>query len=261
MKTLRFACLSAVLCILFGCSTTAVTLRYEPTAPIQIEPDAQPVAVVGAIMDVRKEDDPRWFGAIRGGFGNPLKNETVAQSLSDALKERHLLASGDNAAVRVEGTIHELDCNYYWNRDAHAQLQLNLVDAKSNVLLYSQSQRADNSETGVGAGIFGDVNHLAEFMQKTLNQTIDKFFADPVFMSVLTRRKVSSAARFVARLEEVQNLKRSGRISNGEYDARRKQVLEGFSLVDRNSHFGSIPPTPTPQGERGNTLISIVTVH
>jgi hypothetical protein len=235
VKTLRFACLSAVLCILFGCSTTAVTLRYEPTAPIQIEPDAKPVAVVGSIKDVRKEDDPRWFGAIRGGFGNPLKklvgdkpmSETVAQSLSDALKERRLLASGDNAAIRVEGTIQELDCNYYWNRDAHAQLQLNLVDAKSNVLLYTQSQRADNSETGVGAGIFGDVNHLAEFMQQTLNQVIDKFFADPVFMAALVQRKVSSATSTVARVDELRNLKQSGLISNGEYEARRNQVFEG----------------------------------
>lgn len=199
MKALRIACLLGVLSILFGCSTTAVTLRYEPTTPVKIEPDAKPVAAIGTITDIRKEDDPRWFGAIRGGFGNPLKrlvgdrpmNETVARSLSDALKERQLLASGDGVVVRVEGTIQKLECNYYWNRDAHAQLLLNLVDAKSNVLLYSQSQRTDNSETGAGAGIFGDVNHLAEFMQKTLNQTIDKFFSDPVFMSVLTRRNVS----------------------------------------------------------------------
>lgn len=207
MKALRIACLLGVLSILFGCSTTAVTLRYEATTPVKIEPDAKPVATVGTIKDVRKDEDPYWFGAIRGGFGNPVKklvgdmpmNETVARSLSDALKERRLLSSGDGAVVRIEGTIQDLDCNYYWNRDAHAQLQLNLVDAKSNVLLYSQSQRTDNSETGVGAGIFGDANHLAEFMQKTLNQTIDKFFADPVFMSVLTHRNSSSAADGVAR--------------------------------------------------------------
>lgn len=202
MKTLRIACLLGVLGILFGCSTTSTTLRYEPTVAIKIEPDVKPVAIVGAITDIRKEDDPRWFGAIRGGYGNPLKklvgdtpmNETVARLLSDALKERQLLASGNSATVRIEGTIQALDCNYYFNRDAHAQLQLNLVDAGSGVLLYSQSQKTDNSEVGVGAGVFGDVNHLAEFMQKTLNQTIDKFFADPLFMSVLTRRNLSGAS-------------------------------------------------------------------
>jgi hypothetical protein len=75
---------------------------------------------------------------------------------------------------------------------------LNLVDAKSGVILYSKSEMTDNSEGGVGAGIFADVNHLAEFMQKTLNQTIDKFFADPAFMSVLTARNahgVDAAAK------------------------------------------------------------------
>jgi hypothetical protein len=177
-------------------------LRYEPIAAVKVEPDAKAVAVVGTITDLRHEEDPRWFGAIRGGFGNPLKkltgdrpmNETVAQSLSDALKERGLLGSSDGAAVRVEGSIQALECNYYFNRDAHAQLQLNLVDAKSGVLLYSQSQRTDNSEGGVGAGIFGDPNHLAEFMQKTLNQTIDKFFSDPTFMAVLSHQNLVKSA-------------------------------------------------------------------
>jgi hypothetical protein len=236
MKILRIACLLAVLSILFGCSTTVVTLRYEPTTPVKTELDAKPVAAIGTIKDGRKEEDPRWFGAIRGGYGNPLKklvgdrpmNETVARSLSDALKERHLLASGDDAVFRVEGTIQTLDCNYYWNRDAHAQLLLNLFDAKSNGLLYSQSQSTDNSESGAGAGIFGDVNHLAGFMQKTLNQTIDKFFADPAFVSVLTGRNVSSAAGVAARLEELENLRRRGLISDEEYNAKRKQVLDGL---------------------------------
>jgi hypothetical protein len=202
MKTLRIACLVGVLGILFGCSTTTATLRYEPIDSIKIEPDAQPVAVVGTITDLRNEGDPRWFGAIRGGYGNPLKklqgdtpmNQVVARSLSDALKERELLGSAEGAVFRVEGTIQVLDCNYYFNRDAHAQLLLNLVDAKSGAVLYAHSQKTDNSEPGVGAGIFGDVNQLAQFMQKTLNQTIDKFFSDPAFMSVLTRRNVSNGA-------------------------------------------------------------------
>jgi len=199
MKSMRIACLLGVLSVLLGCSTTTTTLRYEPVDPIKIEPASNPVATVGTITDLRKEEDPRWFGAIRGGFGNPLKklvgdtpmNQTVARSLSDALKQRQLLASGDSAVVRIDGTIEVLDCNYYFNRDAHAKLTLNLVDAKSGVPLFSQSQMTDNSEGGVGAGIFGDVNHLAEFMQKTLNQTIDKFFADPGFMAALTARNAA----------------------------------------------------------------------
>jgi hypothetical protein len=201
MKTLRIVCLLGTLGFLFGCSTTTSSLRYVPIDPVKIETDIKPVAVVGTITDLRNEDNARWFGAIRGGFGNPLKkltgdipmNQTVARSLSDALRARELLGSGDSAAVRVEGSIQVLDCNYYFNRDAHAQLLLNLIDAKSGTLLYSQSQRTDNSEGGVGAGIFGDPHYLAEFMQKTLNQTIDKFFSDPVFMSVLTHRNMSGA--------------------------------------------------------------------
>jgi hypothetical protein len=206
MKSLRIACLLGVLSVFLGCSTTTTTLRYVPVDSIKIKPDSKPVATVGTITDLRKEEDPRWFGAIRGGFGNPLKklvgdtpmNQTVARSLSDALEQRQLLAPGDGAVVRVDGTIQVLDCNYYFNRDAHAQLTLNLVDAKSGVIYYSKSQMTDNTEGGVGAGIFGDPKSLAEFMQKTLNQTIDKFFADPAFMSVLTARNargVDAAAK------------------------------------------------------------------
>jgi hypothetical protein len=195
MKNVRVACLLGALGLMAGCSTTTTTLRYEPVAPIKAGQEAKAVAVVGTITDLRHEEDPRWFGAIRGGFGNPLKkltgdvpmNESVARSLSAALEKRGLLGSSDGALVRVEGSIQVLDCNYYFNRDAHAQLLLNLVDAKSGVLLYSQSQKTDNSEGGVGAGIFGDPVHLADFMQKTLNETIDKFFADPTFMTVITR--------------------------------------------------------------------------
>ncbi len=195
MKNVRVACLLGAFGLMVGCSTTSTTLRYEPVAPIKAGQEAKPVAVVGTITDLRHEEDPRWFGAIRGGFGNPLKkltgdvpmNESVARSLSAALEARGLLGSSHGALVRVEGSIQVLDCNYYFNRDAHAQLLLNLVDAKSGVLLYSQSQKTDNSEGGVGAGIFGDPAHLADFMQKTLNETIDKFFADPTFMTVVTR--------------------------------------------------------------------------
>jgi hypothetical protein len=114
-------------------------------------------------------------------------NQNVAGVLSDALARRQLLAPADDAVVRVDGTIQVLECNYFYNRDAHAQLTLNIVDAKSGASLYSQSQATDSSEAGVGAGIFGDVNHLKEFMQKTLSQTIDKFLADPAFMTALTR--------------------------------------------------------------------------
>jgi hypothetical protein len=200
MKSLRIVSLLGVFSVLFGCSTTNTSLRYAPVSPVTADPGAKQVAVVGTITDFRKEEDPRWFGAIRGGFGNPLKklvgdvpmNQNVAEVLTDALKQRQLLASGNNAVVRIDGTIQVLECNYYFNRDAQAQLTLNIVDARTGAPLYSQSQRTNNSEGGVGAGIFGDVNHLAEFMQKTLSQTIDKFFADPAFMSALAHGNADS---------------------------------------------------------------------
>src|SRR5690242_1164742 len=139
MKSICALCLLGVFSALFGCSTTTTTLRYEPADPIKVQPGAKPAATIGTITDLRKGEDPRWFGAIRGGFGNPLKklvgdtpmNQNVAQVLADALTQRQLLASASDAAVRVDGTIQALECNYFFNRDAHAQLTLSIVDAKS----------------------------------------------------------------------------------------------------------------------------------
>jgi hypothetical protein len=46
--------------------------------------------------------------------------------------------------------------------------------------------QTDNAESGVGAGIFADVNYLAGYAQLTLNETIDKVLDDPNFLHALS---------------------------------------------------------------------------
>src|SRR5262245_53613951 len=80
-----------------GCSTHSVRLSYEPTVDVVSGKDVHAVASVGSIRDDRNEAS-NWFGAIRGGFGNPLKtlnadepiSTVVSKAIADALDKRQL---------------------------------------------------------------------------------------------------------------------------------------------------------------------------
>jgi hypothetical protein len=231
-------CAAALACLVslvgaLGCSTHTMQLKYAPTAEIIATRSAPAVAMVGSIRDDRNEEST-WFGAIRGGYGNPLKklhadqeiSAVVTTALHDALEEWGLLAPKESATLRIDGILTEFQCNYYWNRDAHVHLTLNVVDVASHSIVFSQSYKTDTKESGVGAGIFGSVDHLAAFTQKTMNQTIDKALADPTLLAALTsRQSAPHRATAADRLKQLDALRRDGLISDAEYEAKRREVL------------------------------------
>lgn len=237
----RLTLLVPLVLLLFGCSTThVVSIKYEPTRDLVIgTKDVHPVKV-GNFADNRGTDS-RWLGAIRGGYGNVLKKLLTDESTSTsavvqaafvaALAARKIPDDTPTPAARVtiEGVIDKLDCSYFFNREAHAHLQVNVVSLPSRTLVFSQSYRTDNTESGVGAGIFGDPTHLAQFEQRTLNQTIDKVFADPAFIAALTNPPISPGASpggsIAERLRSLDRLKKDGLITNAEYEAKRKEIL------------------------------------
>jgi hypothetical protein len=206
-------------------------LKYEPTGELVAPKVVAPVLSMGAIRDDRNEEST-WFGAIRGGYGNPLKklhadqavSAVVATALRDALQGRGLLAPSDSATLRLDGQLTEFQCNYYWNRDAHVHLTLSVVDLSSNAVVFTQTYKTDAQEAGVGAGIFGNVEHLATFTQQTMSRTIDKALADPALLAALGSRPVSQRDA-ANRLKQLETLRRDGMISDVEYDAKRKEIL------------------------------------
>jgi hypothetical protein len=215
-----------------GCSTHTLQLKYEPTGELVAPKGEAPVVTVGSIRDDRNEEST-WFGAIRGGYGNPLKklhadqsvSGVVATALGAALERRGLLASGGSATLRIDGNLTEFQCNYYWNRDAHVHLTLSVVDLSSNAVVFTQTYKTDTQEAGVGAGIFGNVDHLAEFTQRTMSQTIDKALADPALLAALANRKSVPQKVASDRLKQLEALRRDGLISDIEYEAKRKEIL------------------------------------
>ena len=196
MKNLWPACSACLLLLLAGCSTHIAKLDYQPAAsPVTAPVQSAATLTVGRFNDMRGTRSD-WLGAIRGGFGNPLKRlytdrpttEVVESAFRDALKSRNMLGDGPSSRVTLRGSIKKLDCSYYFNREAHAHILVELVDAQAGTSFYSQTYMTDNTEDGVGAGIFGDPDHLAQFAQKTLNETIDKALSDPALVAALRGR-------------------------------------------------------------------------
>jgi hypothetical protein len=113
---------------------------------------------VGAFTDDRGTD-ANWLGAIRGGYGNPLKklytdrpvSEVVEQAFSDALKARKLLGDRQNAKVEVTGEIIKFDCSYYFNREAHAHLLVKVLSLPSRMLVFFRAPTEPTAKRVVGA--------------------------------------------------------------------------------------------------------------
>ena len=116
----------------------------------------------------------------------------VAASFTEALRLRNLLGGKDSVA-QVEGKIIMFHCNYYLNRQAYAHLRVTVISLPSRALLFSNLYKTDNSEWGVGAGIFGDTDHLAAFAQTTLSATIDKALSDPGFIAAIMNSNLTLA--------------------------------------------------------------------
>src|SRR5215831_7599249 len=131
-----FAAVSLLAVCALAC-TTQVPLRYEPAASFQLPSDPAPLISVGELHNERPEHGPDWLGAIRGGFGNRLKTlrlqkpvtAVVADAFSDGLRARHLFAEPGQGRWVIEGTIVKLDCSEFVNLEAHAHMDVRVLDA------------------------------------------------------------------------------------------------------------------------------------
>ena len=184
-----------------ACSTTAVTLPYAPTAAVQTA--ARPTVAVVAVTDVRAEKDPTWIGAIRGGYGNPLKNVTtvrpvrdeVEAAFRDALTARGLLAPG-GAAYRLDVEVKRLSCNQLARREGHATFAVALVDARSGRTVYRDEAEArvvTGSIITFDAGLFASVEDLRDVARQAMSQAIDQALNRPGFVAAVQRVQVARA--------------------------------------------------------------------
>ncbi len=233
---LKYLAIVVILGGLSGCSSHMMAIRYQPSSQ-PVTSNAPEKVRVGNIVDSRGTPS-NWLGAIRGGYGNPLKKlytdgdtaKVVATAFEDALRSRGLLALASDSNFRIDVALLKFDTSYYMNKEAHASFTMSLVHIPAGSTVFAQSYRTDNTQGGAGAGIFGDVNALASFANRTLNETIDKALDDPVFLSALRSSPPTANASdsIESRLKQLELLRDKNLITADEYETKRKSLIDGF---------------------------------
>lgn len=184
------------LLLLAACSTTKVGLKYESAAAPARTPPAADAKTVRIADFVDKRPEPaNWIGAIRGTYGNPIKNlETdqpvvtiVQQDFVDALKARGVTISA-TAPTQLTGIVRQLNCNQVFRREANVEIEMFVVDTATGQSTFQQTYSTSNIDGSVIAldiGIFGSVEVLRALTEKTLRETIDKALDDPALRAAL----------------------------------------------------------------------------
>jgi Short C-terminal domain len=226
-----------------GCSTHLESVKYTPSSgsmSIVGPPITSPVGV-GNFTDNRGTD-PRWLGAIRGGYGNVLKRiesdkpstEVVHDGFVAALEARKIPTSG-SSPVMIEGSITKMDCSYFFNKEFHAHFHVTVASMPTRAVVFQQDYVTDRDEPGSGAGIFGDPDALAREEQDTINATIDKAFADAGFLAAISGANANRAsnefgnsAPIDERIKKLDELHAKGLITDDEYTAKKKALLDSL---------------------------------
>jgi uncharacterized lipoprotein YajG len=181
---------------LAACSTTKVGLKYDnPQSPNKVTASTTPAPVmVGSFVDQRGEP-ANWLGAIRGGYGNPLKNIESDQPVSllvqtafaDGLRARGVQDSS-SAPLQLAGVIRQLDCNQMARREANVEIEISVIDAATGQSSFSRSYSSANVEGSLlsfKVGVFASVEDLRALTERTLRETVDKALDDSALRTAL----------------------------------------------------------------------------
>jgi uncharacterized lipoprotein YajG len=191
--TFRFVAIAVLSLTLSACSTSKGGLRYA-TPATSTTTTAAGNAAIGRFADERGEP-ANWLGAIRGGFGNPLKRieteqpvaDVVQSAFADALRSRGLLAT-EGARTRIEGTIRRLDGDKFARSESNAEIVVRVVDVGAGTTTFERTYvtaTIEGSALTLKTGIFASVDELRDLIARTLSQTIDKALDDPELRAAL----------------------------------------------------------------------------
>jgi len=181
--------------ILTACSTTSVGLKYSPTTGAAKLGASTSLITVGTFLDQRGEPD-NWLGAIRGGFGNPLKNiesdrpvsQIVQSAFTEGLRVRGVTTDSPSAPLQISGVIRKLDCNQIVRREANVEIEVLVTETASGQQRFSRTysgSNVDGSLISVNTGVFGSVEDLRALTEKTLREVVDKALDDPALHAVI----------------------------------------------------------------------------
>ena len=180
--------LVACLLMLAGCSTDRVSLGYQPTLGTYTRQN-QAAVQIGQFTDARHVD-AHWLGAIRGGFGQPLKiletdepaSEVVRKAFAQGLAVRGMLRNTPDARYTLTATVDKFDCSQLIRREAHAWVTLTLIETASGRILMTQSFQRDIAQGNpnpLDVGAFASIDDLRVVAVEALRQVIDVSLESP----------------------------------------------------------------------------------
>ena len=186
--------LFAAVSLLAACSTTNVGLNYAAPASVNKVSASAPPIFLGTFLDQRGES-PTWLGAIRGGFGNPVKTlnadrpvaDMVKAAFADGLRARGATLDQTPGQYQITGVVKKLDCNQFARRDAHADIEIAVLDKNGQQRFARRYtvDKLDGSILTLEAGIFGSIEELRALLEKTLREAVDQALDDSAFRAAL----------------------------------------------------------------------------
>jgi uncharacterized lipoprotein YajG len=194
MNVFKSAAASLAALVIGACSTNSVGLSYKPPTTIVVAKSDVPIVSVGSMVDQRGET-ATWFGAIRGGYGNPLKKLEATPSVSavvenafkDGLRSRGLLSATEGSPYQISGVIKKFDCSQYVRREAHAEIEVHVSD-KAGRQVFSQTYAADELEgslLALNVGVFASIETLRALAEKALSEVVDKALDDTALRNAI----------------------------------------------------------------------------
>ena len=221
-----------------ACTTDIKPVRYHSTSPTSKVSNAKDITL-GTFSDARGVDSSI-LCTVRNAYGIPVKTvktdkpvaDIVRTDFADALSERGYAQSA-SGAVSLSGTISKLGCDYVMSKAFVADMQLNVYSMPTHALVFQQTYSTHHTEGGAGAGILADVDGLTKIEEDVINQTVDKAFADTDFVAALSGvmavpGQAPAGSPTDERLKKLDDLKAQGLITDGEYAAKRKEIIDSL---------------------------------
>ena len=198
------------LLFLVGC-TEQVGLNYAPSGTTASTGGPATISQV-AVTDQRNEADPTWIGAIRGGFGNPLKvlhlshplRDEVAAAFRDALKARGMLDPSGNGPYELSAVVTTFASHRWCGGKPRRPSKWTSSTEDAGATLYHDVAKVDlvsGSVLALDTGIFADTSDLQALAQRSLVQCIDQLLDKPGF-----RAAVGSPSKNQSRSAELPSI-------------------------------------------------------
>ncbi|MEZ0386638.1 MAG: hypothetical protein ACAI34_06205 [Verrucomicrobium sp.] len=183
MTLLRSFALAGVALALAACSSTPVSLDYQPGLS-QGPPGPRRVAA-GRFADLRNEN-PYYLGTVKTPIGTPLENlmtnvpvaEVVRNAFAHGLSSRKMLVSHTSAPYLITGEILELRCDQVVRPGAYAKIRVNVVKADSGQVVFSRIYNGVREMGAYMPGSGSPVPTLRELMSRALQDVIDRALDD-----------------------------------------------------------------------------------